>query len=42
MSLPANLRQVVEQRLADEPELPWDAALAEILAPRQFITRPIR
>jgi hypothetical protein len=29
--LPADLRQAVEQRLAAEPQLSWDAALAELL-----------
>jgi hypothetical protein len=29
--LPADLRQAVERRLAEEPQLPWDAALAELL-----------
>jgi hypothetical protein len=29
--LPADLRQGVERRLAEEPQLPWDAALAELL-----------
>jgi hypothetical protein len=28
---PPDLRKSVEQRLAEEPQLPWDAALAELL-----------
>jgi hypothetical protein len=42
MPLPPNLRKAVEQRLAAEPQLSWDAALAELLGRRPWITRPVR
>jgi len=31
--LPPDLQQAVEQLLAEHPEKPWDAALAELLMP---------
>ena len=35
VALPADLRQAVERRLAAEPRLSWDEALAELLANRR-------
>ena len=43
MPLPADLRLAVEQKLAKEPRLSWDMALAELLANRRpLITRPTK
>jgi hypothetical protein len=40
--LPPDLRQAVERRLAEDPQLSWDAALAELLGRRPLITRPTK
>jgi hypothetical protein len=40
--LPADLRQAVERKLAAEARLSWDAALAELLGKRPWITRPTK
>jgi hypothetical protein len=36
------LLDAVERRLAAEPQLSWDMALAEMLAGRPWITRPTK
>jgi hypothetical protein len=40
--LPADLRLAVEQKLAEEPRLSWDIALALLANRRPLITRPTK